>query len=137
MTVDIREARTRSVVIDKPHQSWDVPAKAVLTPLDPGHGLPPVFLVTLDEVAADRYKPGLDAGQVLGGITRTSNGKWAVVAYRDRQEWLNGGTTAGFMPIDADNQAHAVRMLIKWWRITLINTDYDVNAQDNRFWRYA
>lgn len=108
---------------------------ATLTPVNPGHGLPSVYLVTLNEEATTHYCPTMPAGTVLGGLTRVRSG-WCVVAYTDRAEFLNGHGRGGWLPIDARNRAHGVRMLTTWWHIDN-HPDYQVEKQENRLWRNA
>lgn len=112
-------ATTTAIVIpniDRPHVQYPITHPATLTPTDPGHDLPPVYLITVDAETARHYGCSRMAGQIIGGITRTSRG-WASVAYRDRDAWLAGADEGHFIPVDAKNRAQAVRMLLFFWHI--------------------
>ncbi|GIH95304.1 hypothetical protein ACFFMN_23370 [Planobispora siamensis] len=119
--------------VDKPGRQWRETHPATLSPIDPGHGLPTVYLVTVPEITARFYGCRRMADRVIGGITRVRNG-WAVVAYRDREGFLFRGGVGYYLPIDATSRAQAVRMLLTYWH-TDFHPDRRVEQITDRDWR--
>ncbi|MEV8636844.1 hypothetical protein AB0395_34900 [Streptosporangium sp. NPDC051023] len=103
---DVRKADQRTI---------GAPCPATLTPVDPGHGLPPVYLVSIDPSTACFYGRTVPAEVTIGGITRGSRG-WTVVAYRDREAFMRGEGEAFYVPVEARNREQAVRMVLRYWK---------------------
>jgi hypothetical protein len=110
-------------------KSWhnDDRQVATLTPVhDEQQGIT-VHLVQVDEYTANHYGARdvdgtLLADRTLGGIVRGSDGKWTVIAYFSREDFLTDPRAFhAFLEVGASSRAHAVRMLLRFYWVRMRN----------------
>jgi hypothetical protein len=108
----VRNATTKTIKIGRVYVDGEIDraGTATLTPLATNGSI--VFLVQADQRASE-YFGGLH-GCTIGGIGHLSNGRWAVVAYRDRDHLINGGGEVTYLP-NAKSRAAAVRGLLRFY----------------------
>jgi hypothetical protein len=115
-----------TIDIAKPHWSTKIALSATLTRVEDPAGYS-VLLVQLDEETARFFGArdvdgSLLADRTIGGLFRTRSGKWAVVAYFDRDEFKSDPYAfSEYLPVDATSRAHAVRMLARLYFVRFRN----------------